>query len=54
MNYIVTLTHTRNYEIEADSESEAISKAYNMARNNPVVYWDDVEVEEIDEEETED
>lgn len=49
--YIVTLSHNEVINIEANTENEAIHKAYNLADYQGV--WDEVEIEEIEDEDDE-
>lgn len=42
--YKVYLTHYENMEVEAENESEALTKAYKMAETD--CFWDEAEVEE--------
>ena len=47
--YIVMLTHNEEIEVEANSESDALHKAYSMAEAN--CFWDEINIEEVEEEE---
>lgn len=47
--YMVTLTHNEMIEVEANNENEAVYKAYAQAEANCV--WDEVDVEELEDEE---
>lgn len=49
MRFAVALTHVEDFIIEADSEDEAIQKAYKEAEHD--LFWCDVDVELLDEEE---
>lgn len=56
MRFAVTFTQYSVYEVEAKTESEAIDEAYKIFKRDacyPVAntYYDEVDVEEIDEEE---
>lgn len=48
-SFVVTLVHTEEIEVTADSENEALHKAYRMADAN--CHWDEHYVEELDEDE---
>ena len=47
--YIVMLTHNEEIEVEADSENDALHKAYNMTEAD--CFWDEINIEEVKDEE---